>query len=1218
MGYAMKHFKSWLLPWLLLALATLAPGAWGACSDSTSKIVINEYNIIGSNTATGTPFAELKIRDEQILANIRASSSYNPFSQGGGSQSWTLTAYRQNGQVFTKDLAAVFSGIASNSANNYCRSTTAQYIRIPFADNEVQDEADLVLRDNQGKIVDVLRAAMKKNSVPTTYDASVATELASCALCDKTTRSDTTCWSGTPVSPITQLPYDTDFAAGNANSQKNIQRRPDGQGIWKEATGSGNNSEDTLCASNDGIFQITKQASAYSVAAGNTLQYTLTVTNSSTETAMSNVSITDAIPAGLSFYPSGQTLSPSAGSASYGSGTLTWTIPSLAIGASASLAFSARVDDDTVAITNTAKATSSELSPAETQGSTTINALRVSVAPSIATLATGSNVTFTVTVQNQSAATLYEVLASLPLPAGLSYVSNTAPSQGSYGSSQWAIGTLAANGSASFTITAQATLAGTLTYTANVTTLNYPGSTFSASASVTVTGNASLDAYEPSVTDSAANTPANRRIWTRSHAGAGSNLCIHSGATATVSCALRVALIKADGTRDTTTAIATGDLTVSLEYCSDVSRSGATPACGGTWSALGGATASFDYAGQASGRVDVIFSGIAGAYEIVRVKMVSAALAKTAYSSDYFAIRPRQLVLSACDDDWGSAYGGSGCSGATRTLIASSATSAAYTHKAGRNFTLVASSGVASGYPGTGSGPDSLTASTTYPVAGTVNGTLTPGSWGASGGVLTSTTANYSEVGIIGATATDQNFSAIDLSDGTAANRDVAGSAYLGRFVPDHFVIDGTKSALVNRSDLVVATTPTTLAAGSTTLTASSGASLAAGDGIVLMGAGPGAAPLVTTVSAYNSGSGVLVLADATETALTSAQGIYRTAASAFTYIGEPMLLVTGLRAVNGTGNTTLNYAWIAGATSSTVSPDSWTALDPATGSSLGLAAANVNGSAITPLTGLAVTAPSAMGWQSGRAAVATTVYLPRNASPEGPYDGTRLGVFPKDQDGVTLASASLDLNGDNINNPGGQFNSSYERQLVAQTRLRYGRLSMSNAYGSEKLALPVPVVAQYWDSTLGWVTNALDSLTPLRSSSTASGDCTGAGSACNCFGGGTTCPAQSSACLTPRTFGTGTCPAGTPYSLTLSNPGGNMTTGSSVPGFSASTSGATLASGVGTVRMPAPTGGVTGSVDLGVQVPPWLQSVQGNPRATVTFGIYRQDGRIIYRRERY
>jgi uncharacterized repeat protein (TIGR01451 family) len=66
-----------------------------------------------------------------------------------------------------------------------------------------------------------------------------------------------------------------------------------------------------------------------------------------------------------------------------------------------------------------------------------------------------------------------------------------------------------------------------------------------------------------------------------------------------------------------------------------------------------------------------------------------------------------------------------------------------------------------------------------------------------------------------------------------------------------------------------------------------------------------------------------------------------------------------------------------------------------------------------------------------------------------------------------------------------------------ANVRLRYGRLRMQNAYGSELLDLPVPFEAQYWTGAY-YATNTWDSCTVLPMSSLVMGNFTGSLLPCN------------------------------------------------------------------------------------------------------------------------
>jgi MSHA biogenesis protein MshQ len=157
---------------------------------------------------------------------------------------------------------------------------------------------------------------------------------------------------------------------------------------------------------------------------------------------------------------------------------------------------------------------------------------------------------------------------------------------------------------------------------------------------------------------------------------------------------------------------------------------------------------------------------------------------------------------------------------------------------------------------------------------------------------------------------------------------------------------------------------------------------------------------------------------------------------------------------------------------------------------------------------------------------------------------------------------------------------------------VRFGRLRLQSANGSERLPLPMRVSARYWNGT-GFVANALDSCTTLSAANVA-----------------------------------------------LGNYRGNLTAGETTVSVPA----ATLAGGVGSLRFSAPGAGNEGSVDVSLNlgaVPAgasclggmgastganlsWLQgpwcgaAYDDDPSARATFGLYRASDRIIYRRENY
>ncbi len=140
--------------------------------------------------------------------------------------------------------------------------------------------------------------------------------------------------------------------------------------------------------------------------------------------------------------------------------------------------------------------------------------------------------------------------------------------------------------------------------------------------------------------------------------------------------------------------------------------------------------------------------------------------------------------------------------------------------------------------------------------------------------------------------------------------------------------------------------------------------------------------------------------------------------------------------------------------------------------------------------------------------------------------------------------------------------------------QVRYGRLDLLNAYGSELLPLDIPLQAEYFDGN-GFVTNTADSCTAYNSGdltfgtyypNLASGDTTKSGSG---------------------TLASGT-DAGSPFQLT------------------------------------APGSGNEGSVDLSLTVQNWLKfdwngdGTEDDPTARATFGVFKGNPDLIYTREMY
>lgn len=322
---------------------------------------------------------------------------------------------------------------------------------------------------------------------------------------------------------------------------------------------------------------------------------------------------------------------------------------------------------------------------------------------------------------------------------------------------------------------------------------------------------------------------------------------------------------------------------------------------------------------------------------------------------------------------------------------------------------------------------------------------------------------------------------------------------------------------------------------------------------------------------------------------------------STFTYMGEPIGVGFQLEARNLSGDITRNYAgdWaramtqyglgmnatnvgIAGGhTCTVVFGDPNTQFRSCSGGTPPADGTITRTGGRVTVTGV----PPSLSWTDGvSAAVSLQAALERADQLDGPYSTVNIGVAPSDTEGTALASFDMDVDANGVN----------DRRLVGSTGLRFGRLSLSNAAGSDRLPLPVPVRAEYWNGT-SFQLNDSDSCTQIAASSLA----------VFAHAGG----------------------------ITLTNFGGANLPGSAV----------TLLQGNGRIVLAPPTGTdpVRGSAVICVDLDdeptpllpaceavslgaPWLQGRWGgpaafddDPRARVTFGVHR-GGPIIYMREVY
>lgn len=213
----------------------------------------------------------------------------------------------------------------------------------------------------------------------------------------------------------------------------------------------------------------------------------------------------------------------------------------------------------------------------------------------------------------------------------------------------------------------------------------------------------------------------------------------------------------------------------------------------------------------------------------------------------------------------------------------------------------------------------------------------------------------------------------------------------------------------------------------------------------------------------------------------------------------------------------------------------------------------------------------------SGEYRIDDTFAFSRLTNPDGAYDLFKLMASLSDPDGgSTLIGTSA-------------------QKETNTSRIRYGRLKIANAYGSELLDLPVNFRAEYWNGA-GWVLNSADSCT---------GDVAlGAGNAVSV--GLASTPAALPTCIrdsgNPGLSGAG-CVAAAPTARRFKE--------GPVAGFA----------GDFNLWLQAPGAGNPGSTILTGTVPSWLKFPwQGgsdvNPTGKATFGVYKTP--LIYRREVY
>lgn len=217
-------------------------------------------------------------------------------------------------------------------------------------------------------------------------------------------------------------------------------------------------------------LQVTITDNPDPVSPGQALSYTITITNTGTNPAQGIV-LTDTLSSGVAFL---SVLGPSGSSSTQLGNTITTSLGTLAPGASTTVTVQV-MPLVAGAIVNTATAVSSsgDTNPtnntavATTASNPSANPvdLVVTVTDNADPVVVGQSVTYTITVTNGGSTAANAVTLTGVLPTGMTFVSATGPggasNNQSNGSVTYNLGTLAANASATITVTGVPTQAGT-------------------------------------------------------------------------------------------------------------------------------------------------------------------------------------------------------------------------------------------------------------------------------------------------------------------------------------------------------------------------------------------------------------------------------------------------------------------------------------------------------------------------------------------------------------------------------------------------------------------------------------------------------------------------------------------------------------------------------------------------------------------------------------
>jgi len=287
-------------------------------------------------------------------------------------------------------------------------------------------------------------------------------------------------------------------------------------------------------------------------------------------------------------------------------------------------------------------------------------------------------------------------------------------------------------------------------------------------------------------------------------------------------------------------------------------------------------------------------------------------------------------------------------------------------------------------------------------------------------------------------------------------------------------------------------------------------------------------------------------------------------ACNSFTYMGETFVISYTLEAQNGVDEVTTNYHYSA-------------SNNYAKASDISLAAEYIPVGGITSedlSSRVSILYDPSLWLNGGYQLTNSDVLFNRASSADGAYDGLELGIKVVDSDAVVLSARDM-LASDNTNSA--CVATDCLEAKIGTTNIRFGRLKMDNAYGSELIELSSPLYTEYFNGSF-FVRNTADNCTAIT--------------------------------LAQLRFNGNVNPE-----VTVSS-GASTATLANIP----------VASGQAGLAFSAPNAGNTGSIDISVNsLFNWLKfdwdgdgHHDNTPTARVTFGIYKGNQKQIYFREVY